>query len=107
MTMKKTVTPDDLGCFQCLLQHRVQTYWAKSFNLGFPPVIEIMAGVKYSRIVLMQGPGVRSAYGFIDLTNGDLLKSDGWKKPAKHARGNIFADNPLAGCGPYGMAYLK
>jgi hypothetical protein len=47
------------------------------------------------------------AYGFIDLKNGDLLKAASWKAPAMHARGNIFADDMLAGCGPYGMAYLK
>jgi hypothetical protein len=31
--------------------------------------------------------------GFIDLTNGDILKADGWKAPAKHARGNIRVGN--------------
>ena len=105
--MKKSVSADDLGLFQCLLQNMIQTQWAKSFNIGSPPAIKITPAVKYARIVLVQHGDQGSAYGFIDMTTGDLLKSDGWKKPAKHARGNLFSDNPLAGCGPYGMAYLK
>jgi hypothetical protein len=97
--MSKPVTTEQLVSFRTLLQ-------AKFYPEAQEPVITIEPGAKYARIVLTQGPS-RSAYGFIDLANGDLLKSDSWKKPAKHARGNIFASNPLAGCGPYGMAYLK
>lgn len=51
-------------------------------------------GRKYARLVLAYGnSGSRSAMGFINLTNGDILKSDGWKAPAKHARGNIRVGN--------------
>ena len=54
-------------------------------------------GRKYARLVSVYGNGVsRSAMGFIDLTTGNILKADGWKAPAKHARGNIrvgSADN--------------
>lgn len=53
-------------------------------------------GSRYIRIVAEQ-PGSRSAWAFVDQTNGDVLKADGWKKPAKGARGNVFdAQN---GCG--------
>jgi len=59
-----------------------------------------------------------SAHAFIDKLGGkiegapsimgDVLKPDGWKKPARHARGNIFdANNGLGSMGPYGPAYLK
>lgn len=34
----------------------------------------------------------RSALGFIDKTTGFLLKADGWKKPAKGPRGDVFKD---------------
>jgi hypothetical protein len=38
---------------------------------------------------------------------GDVLKAASYKKPAKHARGNIFDDdNGLKNVGPYGPAYL-
>lgn len=57
--------------------------------------VGVMPGKKYARLVtLTPGEGKpRSAMGFIDLTNGDILKADGWKKPAKHARGNIRVGN--------------
>jgi hypothetical protein len=65
-------------------------------------------GRKYIRIVRedVKGSG-RSVHCFVDAANGDILKADGWKRPAKHARGNIFADNPLAGMGDYGAQYLR
>ncbi len=38
---------------------------------------------------------------------GDIHKTDGWKRAARHARGSIFAAD-FGGCvGPYGIAYLK
>lgn len=43
-----------------------------------------------------------SAYSFVDKTNGDVLKPDGWKKPAKHARGNILDGSWVDYAGPYG-----
>lgn len=46
-------------------------------------------GKRYIRIVYY-GSGGRSAWAFVDKTNGDVLKPDGWKRPAKHARGNIY-----------------
>jgi hypothetical protein len=77
------------------------------------PVVRVEKGRRYWRIVSASiRPGCAesnvSAYGFIDTTNGDLLKCDGWKKPAKHARGNLFAeDMGFKALGPYGMAYLR
>lgn len=50
----------------------------------------------------------RSAHCFVDMTNGDILKPDSWKKPAKHARGNIFSGEPASkSVGPHGAAYLR
>ena len=42
-------------------------------------------------------PGSKSVYCFIDLSNGDLLKADGWKKPAKGKRGSILNENSDVG----------
>jgi len=36
---------------------------------------------------------------------GDIFKAASYKKPAKHARGNIWTD--LSGVRPYGMEYLR
>jgi hypothetical protein len=47
-------------------------------------------------------------YAFVDLTNGDLLKPEGWRKPALHPRGNLFdPDGGMAGVNWYGPKYLS
>lgn len=66
-------------------------------------------GPKYTRIVRQQvastGETVeRSAYGFIANDTGDLLKSDGWKRPAKGIRGNLGDAEPLARCSQYSIS---
>ena len=48
----------------------------------------VMYGKKYARIVLDNG-GQRSAAAFVDLSNGDVLKTASWASPAKKARGNV------------------
>lgn len=71
------------------------------------------AGPRYVRIVrevhvVPSGELIsRSAWAFVDKRTGDILKPHGWKGPAKHARGNIFSENPIAGVGPYGAQYLR
>ena len=56
----------------------------------YTPKLSLMNGKRYVRIVSESGPGSRSAFGFIDTTNGDILYAAGWKGPAKNfARGNI------------------
>ena len=80
---------------------------------GFIYKIEPEVGKRYVRLVVsssLNGEPMpeRRAYGFIDLNNGDLLKSAGWKAPAKHVRGNIFADDfGLTGCDRYGMITFR
>tara|TARA_Y100000310_G_scaffold320893_1_gene377809 strand:- start:1025 stop:1219 length:195 start_codon:yes stop_codon:yes gene_type:complete len=44
--------------------------------------------------------------GFVDKSNGDILKPAGWSKPAKNNRGNIFDEDPLLFIGQYGPAYM-
>lgn len=73
-----------------------------------------MPGSRYIRIVRSDSFNVaaggsvsRCVWGFVDKTNGDILKAAGWKAPAKHARGNIFDANPLANCNEYGPNYLR
>lgn len=56
------------------------------------PVLIIEKGRRYARIVATDNRrDQRSVWGFVDMTNGDLLKANSWKAPAKNfARGNIF-----------------
>jgi hypothetical protein len=64
-------------------------------------------GKRYARIVAIDPDhGGKSAWAFIDVANGDILKPDGCKRPAKHARGNIFDANPVAHITAYGPEYL-
>ena len=53
------------------------------FEVGKP-------GQKYVRIVMF-APGDRggSVHAFVNLSNGDLLKSASWSRPAEHSRGNL------------------
>ncbi len=64
-------------------------------------------GKRYARIVTA-GLGSRSVYCFVDLENGDVLKSASWKAPAKGARGNVLAaDGGVTRMGPYGAGYNR
>jgi len=51
------------------------------------------------RIDQFNGGLRRSAFCFIDLTNGDILKAASWSAPAKHARGNIRVGSAADGWG--------
>lgn len=65
-------------------------------NLAFPMKFTIEPGKRYVRIVRQsknEAVNDRSVWGFVDMTNGDILKPASWKTPAKNfARGNIFED---------------
>lgn len=47
----------------------------------------------------------RSAFCFVDLETGAILKAASWAAPAKHARGNIA--NGAADLTQYGAVYLR
>ena len=82
---------------QKIINEHMEQYPGQSKNL------ELMRGRRYIRVVANDGVQ-RSAWAFIDTTNGDILKPASWKAPAKHARGNIFGKWNVT---PYGPPYLK
>lgn len=95
-------------------QHMVDVYMEARFP-SLPKVNLILAGgTKFLKIqkAEMGGSSDRpemrySAWCFINLTNGDILRPATWKAPAKHARGNVFAtDFGLSCVGPYGPNYM-
>lgn len=90
--------------FVAQAQVKVNTYYAKNFPTLKTPKIEFEPGRRYIRLI-ETGESQRSCFGFIDATNGDVLKSAGWKSPAKNfARGNLFdANGGLGRVGPYGI----
>jgi len=75
--------------------------------------LAVKAGTKYFKILRMEKhlpsgeTNERGVFAFID-ADGNVLKPAGYKKPAKHARGNLF-DNAagMAHMSPYGPAYMS
>lgn len=77
---------------------------ATAYKNGF--TLEAVEGGRYIKLIV--GTPQKSAYGFIDKINGDVLKTASWNAPAKHARGNIFnGDNGLHCCQPYSIEYRQ
>lgn len=115
------ITEAEVASFVARAQNLVNEYVADNFDLLVPSLLtfDYASAKKFCRIVTEQRfrnetgeitiqTNSRSCWGFIDLTNGDVLKSDGWKKPAKHARGNIRDDRQGMGqVSANGPAYLK
>ena len=70
-------------------------------------ILSLEWGRRYIKVVAASGPG-RHVWGFIDQTNGDILKAASWKAPAEHARGNLFDETGgLGRVGPGGPEYLR
>ena len=87
-------------------QSMIDNYMGHNFPNLDRSVLNLELGKKYAKVYKTDMSG-RSIFCFIDLTNGDILKAATWKQPAKHARGNIFHDNPTSAITPYGAKYLK
>jgi hypothetical protein len=82
--------------------HKVEPggIFAESYQLGMSP-----GGRRYIRIV--SGARGGSVYCFVERETGNVLKSAGWKTPAKHVRGSIFAKEFAGyGVGEHGANYL-
>lgn len=75
-----------------------------------PAKLVVLEGRRYLKIAVTESRDDAPRYvsAFIDKQNGNVLKPDGWKAPAKHPRGNLFAaDGGLGAIGPTGhIVYL-
>lgn len=80
-------------------------------NLTFTTKIESMKGRKYIRLVRADYTDAgevisRSAYCFVEMSTGTVLKAAGWSAPAKGSRGNVYdAYNGLNRMSWTGAAY--
>jgi hypothetical protein len=86
------------------LEHNSRPYCApinqREFHVSF--------GRRYALITYhFRGEPRGSAWGFVDIDTGDLLKAASYKTPAKHARGHVLTAQFGREYGPYGPAYLR
>ena len=67
-------------------------------------MLTVSYGRKYAKLLSNNGG---SAWGFVDLETGDILKAAGWNTPAKHPRGHISDAQYGRNYTKYGPNYLK
>jgi hypothetical protein len=87
-------------------QNKINSHYQKNLPNLPVPQLAMMPGSKYVRIVLRDVVS-RSAWAFVDRTNGNVLKAASWKAPAKHARANVFDPTSWTTVTSYGPAYLR
>lgn len=93
-TQNQAVTQEELAAFVAAVSARHDVGLRQAYPTCAPNWATIVlepGGKKFARLVTSRtvDPSQRSAFCFIDLSNGNILKAAGWKGPAKHARGNI------------------
>ena len=109
MSTTTLTIPEALAKFVAAAQALVDEYHTKNVPRLSRRVLSVEMGRRYARIVKQDGDSVtsRSVYCFVDMTNGDVLKAESWKKPAKHARGNILTPEKASeSVTAYGAHYL-
>ncbi len=101
--MTRTVTDEQLDDFLGYAQQVVDSDYHRFMpeRPGWAPVLQfdnITGRTKYARIFTDNGTQ-KMCWGFISLEGGQVLKADGWKRPALNfARGNICGpDHGLSG----------
>ncbi len=96
---------DRVDGFLAALQAKSDAHYEEHFAILPKPKFTAVPGNRYVKIVKQNGQTM--VHCFIDRTNGDILKAASWKAPAKHARGNVFADDyGMSGVSEYGANYL-
>lgn len=81
--------------------HAIEIAYAKFYGDRFPmldvPTIYVEYGRRFARVVSDEGFGrQRFVHAFVDMTNGDVLKSAGWKSPQRSRDGRLAVRYNLA-----------
>ena len=100
-----------LEMYMAMVQEKNDQYYKiMEFTFSDPPKVMADVGTKYARVIKVDDlNGSRSVHTFVNLDNGDILKSGGWKAPAPNGvRGNIF-DTDLGAdrVNEHGANYLR
>ena len=81
-------------------------------NYSWESKLSVTKGRRYDKIIcedVHKEPrrnNSKRVWAFVDKINGDILKPEGWKKPAKHARGNIYDEDRMLFMSYSGPAYM-
>lgn len=99
---------------------KIAAHWrASNYTIPKPTHAAEVISDKWVKVVTVEaGHRGRSVYAFIavaDFANktlgqvrrGGIHKPASWKAPAKHERGNLFADDWRNCLTPYGIVYLR
>lgn len=95
-----------LDAFVSGVQARSDARYAEQLPRLEAPKFSVMPGRKNVRVVSSQ-PGSRYVFCFVRIADGAVLKADGWKAPAKHARGSIYVNEGRDAVSDYGANYLR
>ena len=100
-----------LELYMAMVQEKNDAYFKMmGFTFSDPPHVSADIGRKYARVVKNdQLNGGRSVHTFVNLDNGDILKSGGWSAPQINGvRGNIFeTDLGADRVNEHGANYIK
>lgn len=90
------------------LRDMIDTYYTTHYKNLTPPTVSFTRGKRYWRIVLSTYPrhDDRKVHSFVDMTNGNILKANGWKSPHPTPRGNVL-DLDNSNFNVYGAATLR
>jgi len=104
----EAVLPEFIEALDAMVDTYFREELPRSHANGMVPKHRAEIGKKFIRIV-QYDPSSGSAFCFLD-ADGNVLKPDGWKRPAKGIRGNILNDPNYSigkGLSRYGAAYLR
>ena len=100
-----------LDKYIAMVQEKNDAYFKMmGFTFSDPPHVSADMGRKYARVVKNdQLNGSRSVHTFVNMENGDILKSGGWSAPQVNGvRGNIFdTDYGASVVNEHGANYIK
>lgn len=103
----EAILPDFLKALDAMTDDYFRKELPGSYERGMTPKHRAEIGKKFILIV-QYDPSSGSAYCFLD-ADGNILKPDGWKRPAKGIRGSIFDQHYSIGKGltRHGAAYAR
>ena len=110
--MNPIAVQERLNLYVEMVQGKMDSYWkAMKFTFNDPDQIMVEYGKKYARVIHQDANGgpSRSVHTFVNMINGDILKSGSWKAPAPNGvRGNIFENDFGASVvNEYGASYIN